>query len=100
MQLDDRIGAVVVGWDPTFSYSTLLYAAACLRELPGCLFVATNRDHADRVGGSNAQRMMPGTGCLVAALETASERRAVRGGLFCSSAGSLSRGRHEHLQRG
>jgi len=32
----------VVGWDPHFNYSKLVYASACLRELPGCLFVATN----------------------------------------------------------
>jgi ribonucleotide monophosphatase NagD (HAD superfamily) len=47
----------------------LVYASACLRELPGCLFVATNLDHADYIGNN---RMMPGTGALVAALQVAS----------------------------
>jgi hypothetical protein len=46
-----------------------VYASACLRELPGCLFVATNMDHADVIGNN---RMMPGTGALVAALQVAS----------------------------
>ncbi|KAL6751914.1 HAD-like domain-containing protein [Haematococcus lacustris] len=48
--LDASIGAVLVGWDPGFSYSKLVYACACLNELPGCLFVATNPDHADVIG--------------------------------------------------
>lgn len=38
-QLDPRIGAVVIGWDPAFSYTKICYASACLRELPGCHFV-------------------------------------------------------------
>lgn len=78
-QPDESIGAVVVGWDPLFTYSKLVYASCCLRELPGCVFVATNTDHADKIGGANPGRMMPGTGCLVAALETATGQRAVRG---------------------
>lgn len=52
LQLDPSIGAVVVGWDPGFDYARLCYASACLRELPGCLFVGTNLDAADRMGGS------------------------------------------------
>ncbi len=28
---DPEIGAVVVGWDPNFSYSRLVYASVCLR---------------------------------------------------------------------
>ena len=51
LPLDPSIGAVVVGWDPGFSYSKLCYASVCLRELPdGCLFVATNLDSADKSG--------------------------------------------------
>lgn len=83
LQLDASIGAVVVGWDPCFSYAKLCYASACLRELPGCAFVATNLDAADRMPGG---RMMPGTGCSVHAVETAAERCAVfgAGGACCS----------------
>lgn len=73
LQVDASIGAVVVGWDPSFSYSHLVYASICLRELPGCLFVATNTDSADNIGGG---RYMPGTGALVAAVEVACGRRA------------------------
>lgn len=66
---DPEIGAVVVGWDPHFSYSRLVYASVCLRELSGCMFVATNLDDADSIGRG---RMMPGTGGLVAAVASAS----------------------------
>jgi hypothetical protein len=53
----------------------LVYASACLCELPGCLFVATNLDHADYIGNN---RMMPGTGALVAALQVATAMEPVR----------------------
>ncbi len=64
--MDPDIGAVVVGWDPCFTYQRMVYASVCLRELPGCLFVATNTDSADTLGGL---RMMPGTGGLVSAVQ-------------------------------
>lgn len=50
LKLDPSIGAVVIGWDPRFDYARLCYASACLRELPGCLFVGTNLDAADKMG--------------------------------------------------
>ncbi|KAI8467196.1 MAG: HAD-like domain-containing protein [Monoraphidium minutum] len=77
MEIDAGIGAVVVGWDPAFNYSSLVYASACLRELPGCLLVATNTDDFDHIGRG---RTMPGTGCLVAAVETGSGVKAVNVG--------------------
>lgn len=43
-QLDASIGCVVLGWDPSFDFTRLQYAAMCLRELPGCFLVATNLD--------------------------------------------------------
>ena len=48
------------------------------REIPGCLFIATNTDSADSIGEvhgglmSGVTRMMPGTGGLVAAVSAAS----------------------------
>eukprot|EP00191_Tetraselmis_sp_GSL018_P000631 CAMPEP_0177599612 /NCGR_PEP_ID=MMETSP0419_2-20121207/13096_1 /TAXON_ID=582737 /ORGANISM="Tetraselmis sp., Strain GSL018" /LENGTH=164 /DNA_ID=CAMNT_0019092377 /DNA_START=526 /DNA_END=1020 /DNA_ORIENTATION=- len=74
IKVDPSIGAVVVGFDPRFSYSKLAYATACLRELPGCRFVLTNGDHGDKVGGG---RIMPGTGAISAAIETSSGRKPV-----------------------
>lgn len=67
--------ALVVGACPDFSYRQLCYAAAVLRETRGCALVATNPDAGDRI---TASRIMPGTGCVVAAVELATERRAVR----------------------
>lgn len=68
LQLDQSIGAVVVGWDPNFSYSSMCCAAACLRELPGCEFVATNLDPADNMGA----RFEPCMQCMFAAQSTSS----------------------------
>ena len=39
-----QIGAVVCGVDPGLSYFKVAYASLCLRNNPGCLFVATNTD--------------------------------------------------------
>lgn len=64
--------------------SKLVYATALIRE-QGCLFIATNLDHADAIssssssssgsngnGASTVGRVMPGTGSLVAAVQVAS----------------------------
>lgn len=50
MQLQQGIGAVVVGFDEDFSYEKLCFASACLREIPDCHFVCTNLDNADHIG--------------------------------------------------
>ena len=68
---DARIGAVVVGADVSFSFAALAMASLCLAKLPGCLFVATNSDPYDVVGG----RRLPGNGCLVAAVAAACGRQ-------------------------
>ena len=68
---DERIGAVVVGADVSFSFAALAMASLCLEKLPGCLFVATNSDPYDVVGG----RRLPGNGCLVAAVAAACGRQ-------------------------
>lgn len=41
-----------------FSFFTIRYATFCLRENPGCLFIATNRD---ATGHLNASQEVPGT---------------------------------------
>uniref|UniRef100_A0A0D3FXC6 phosphoglycolate phosphatase n=2 Tax=Oryza TaxID=4527 RepID=A0A0D3FXC6_9ORYZ len=38
------VGAVVVGFDRYFNYYKVQYGTLCIRENPGCLFIATNRD--------------------------------------------------------
>lgn len=39
-----QVGAVVVGFDRNVNYYKIQYATLCIRENPGCMFIATNRD--------------------------------------------------------
>jgi ribonucleotide monophosphatase NagD (HAD superfamily) len=41
-QVDEEIKAVVVGLDRNISYYKLAYASTCVRQIPGCRFIATN----------------------------------------------------------
>ncbi|KAL0398909.1 UNVERIFIED_CONTAM: Phosphoglycolate phosphatase 2 [Sesamum radiatum] len=59
------VGAVVVGLDQYINYYKLQYATLCIRENPGCLFIATNRD---AVGHLTDLQEWPGAGCMVAAV--------------------------------
>lgn len=70
MPFDPEVGAVVVGWDTRFAFGKLCRAALHLQAIPGCLFVATNRDAAILSG----DRLMPGGGTMVAAVEVAAGR--------------------------
>uniref|UniRef100_A0A2P2M9Q2 Phosphoglycolate phosphatase n=1 Tax=Rhizophora mucronata TaxID=61149 RepID=A0A2P2M9Q2_RHIMU len=71
---DKSVGAVVVGLDPTINYYKLQYGTLCIRENPGCLFVATNRD---AVGHMTASQEWPGAGCMVAAICGSTEREPI-----------------------
>ncbi|KAJ7306082.1 hypothetical protein JRQ81_010448 [Phrynocephalus forsythii] len=91
--LDPRVRAVLVGYDQHFCYGKLCLALRYLLQEGGqeeggggggggpgggggggrCLLVATNRDHRLPLEGGAA---VPGTGCLVKAVETAAEREA------------------------
>lgn len=62
---DKDVGAVVVGLDQYINYYKLQYATLCIRENPGCLFIATNRD---AVGHMTDLQEWPGAGCMVAAV--------------------------------
>jgi len=70
LELDPDVGAVVCGWDRRFSFLKLSKASAYLHnshQRPGgCIFIATNRDSADKVTDT---RFIPGGGCMVAAIE-------------------------------
>ncbi|XP_069503447.1 glycerol-3-phosphate phosphatase [Ambystoma mexicanum] len=69
---DPEVRAVVVGFDEHFSYMKLTRALGYLRN-PTCLFLATNTDTRLPLEGGRA---IPGTGCLVKAVETAAHRQA------------------------
>ncbi|GER33821.1 2-phosphoglycolate phosphatase 2 [Striga asiatica] len=62
---DKHVGAVVVGLDQYINFYKLQYATLCIRENPGCLFIATNRD---AVGHLTDLQEWPGAGCMVSAI--------------------------------
>ncbi|KAF2288780.1 hypothetical protein GH714_013146 [Hevea brasiliensis] len=71
---DKSVGAVVVGLDPHINYYKLQYGTLCIRENPGCLFIATNRD---AVGHMTDLQEWPGAGCMVAAMCGSTEREPI-----------------------
>ncbi|KAL8033047.1 hypothetical protein ABFX02_13G137700 [Erythranthe guttata] len=62
---DKNVGAVIVGLDQYINFYKLQYGTLCIRENPGCLFIATNRD---AVGHLTDLQEWPGAGCMVAAI--------------------------------
>eukprot|EP00268_Persea_americana_P043686 TRINITY_DN4396_c0_g1_i5.p1 TRINITY_DN4396_c0_g1~~TRINITY_DN4396_c0_g1_i5.p1 ORF type:complete len:319 (+),score=60.08 TRINITY_DN4396_c0_g1_i5:108-1064(+) len=71
---DKSVGAVVVGLDQYINYYKLQYATLCIRENPGCLFIATNRD---AVGHMTDLQEWPGAGCMVAAVCGSTQKEPV-----------------------
>ncbi|KAF3451903.1 hypothetical protein FNV43_RR07999 [Rhamnella rubrinervis] len=71
---DKNVGAVVVGIDPHINYYKLQYGTLCIRENPGCLFIATNRD---AVGHMTNLQEWPGAGCMVAAICGSTEKEPI-----------------------
>ncbi|KAL2941472.1 Phosphoglycolate phosphatase 1B chloroplastic [Bienertia sinuspersici] len=65
MEHDESVGAVVVGFDRYFNYYKVQYGTLCIRENPGCLFIATNRDAVTHL--TDAQEWAGG-GSMVSAL--------------------------------
>ncbi|CAO2837480.1 unnamed protein product [Amaranthus hypochondriacus] len=65
MEHDKSVGAVVVGFDRYFNYYKVQYGTLCIRENPGCLFIATNRDAVTHL--TDAQEWAGG-GSMVGAL--------------------------------
>ena len=66
LDVDDDVGAVIVGQDVAFTYAKLAYASLAIQR--GATFVATNPDAGDAIGPG----LMPGAGAIVAAVEKAS----------------------------
>ncbi|KAK9084583.1 hypothetical protein Sjap_024994 [Stephania japonica] len=71
---DKNVGVVVVGLDHYINYYKLQYGTLCIRENPGCLFIATNRD---AVGHMTDLQEWPGAGCMVAAICGTTKREPI-----------------------
>ena len=71
MEHDEDVGAVVVGFDRYVNYYKLQYATLCIRENPGCLFIATNTDAVTHL--TDAQEWAGG-GCMVGAIRGSTKR--------------------------
>lgn len=66
-----QVGAVVVGFDRYINYYKIQYATLCIRENPGCLFIATNRDAVTHL--TDAQEWA-GNGSMVGAIAGSTKR--------------------------
>ncbi|XP_012085815.2 phosphoglycolate phosphatase 1A, chloroplastic [Jatropha curcas] len=71
MEHDKDVGAVVVGFDRYFNYYKVQYGTLCVRENPGCLFIATNRDAVTHL--TDAQEWAGG-GSMVGAIAGSTQR--------------------------
>lgn len=66
LEHDHDVGAVVVGFDRNINYYKIQYATLCIRENPGCLFLATNLDAVTHL--TDAQEWA-GNGSMVGAIK-------------------------------
>ena len=71
MEHDKDVGAVVVGFDRYVNYYKIQYGTLCIRENPGCHFIATNRDAVTHL--TDAQEWAGG-GSMVGAIRGSTQR--------------------------
>lgn len=74
MEHDHEVGAVVVGFDRHINYYKIQYATLCIRENPGCLFIATNRDAVTHL--TDAQEWA-GNGSMVGAIVGSTKKEPI-----------------------
>merc|ERR1711924_499232 len=68
---DPDVGAVIVGFDRNMGYHKIQYATLCIRENPGCEFIATNTDAVTHL--TDAQEWA-GNGSMVGAIKGSTQR--------------------------
>jgi len=66
LDIDEDVGAVIVGFDRYVNYYKIQYAQLCINELPGCEFIATNLDAVTHL--TDAQEWA-GNGSMVGAIK-------------------------------
>lgn len=71
LEHDPDVGAVVVGFDRNLNYYKIQYATLCIRENPGCMFLATNTDAVTHL--TDAQEWA-GNGAMVGAIRGSTKR--------------------------
>nr|ABK24589.1 unknown [Picea sitchensis] len=71
LEQDKEVGAVVVGFDRYVNYYKIQYGTLCIRENPGCLFIATNCDAVTHL--TDAQEWAGG-GSMVGALRGSTQK--------------------------
>ena len=71
MEHDPDVAAVVVGFDRNVNYYKIQYATLCIRENPGCQFIATNTDAVTHL--TDAQEWA-GNGSMVGAIKGSTKR--------------------------
>ncbi|XP_057818272.2 phosphoglycolate phosphatase 1A, chloroplastic isoform X5 [Cryptomeria japonica] len=68
---DKDVGAVVVGFDQFINFYKIQYGTLCIRENPGCLFIATN---CDAVGHFTDAQEWAGGGSMVGAIKGSTQK--------------------------
>ena len=71
MEHDKDVAAVIVGFDRNINYHKIQYATLCIRENPGCEFIATNLDAVTHL--TDAQEWA-GNGAMVGAIKGSTKR--------------------------
>jgi len=74
LEQDKDVGAVIVGFDRHVNYHKIQMATLCIRENPGCLFIATNLDAVTHL--TDAQEWA-GNGSMVGAIRGSTKREPI-----------------------
>eukprot|EP01025_Chloroclados_australasicus_P025548 TRINITY_DN25497_c0_g2_i1.p2 TRINITY_DN25497_c0_g2~~TRINITY_DN25497_c0_g2_i1.p2 ORF type:complete len:369 (+),score=42.52 TRINITY_DN25497_c0_g2_i1:73-1107(+) len=74
MVQDEDVAAVIVGFDRDVNYYKIQYATLCIRENPGCKFIATNLDAVTHL--TDAQEWA-GNGSMVGAIKGSTKQEPI-----------------------